>query len=926
MTPHEFVQRWRGHNQTERQSYQQFFLDLCRLVEHKTPNEYDPEGKTFCFEAGVTKNTGGHGFADVWFKGRFAIEFKGPDGNLDKAYRQLLEYREALENPPLLIVSDTQVLRIHANFTNMPKREVVLRLEEIETAAGLQLVRNIFYNPEAFRPEKTAAQVTEEAATEFAKLAEHLRRWGYGAQEVAHYLIRLLFILFAEDIDLLPRDLFTRLVETGQRDGATFNKQMRQLFHAMQEGDVFGESPIRWFNGGLFDSDRVLELDGDGLKILQHVTQLDWAGIEPSILGTLFTRSLDPSKRAQLGAHYTSRDDILLIVEPVLMAPLRREWAAIQEQARALVAQRDKAPTRAATARLDKEATTLVMEFVYRLRTLRVLDPACGSGNFLYVSLRLLMDLEQEVSFFCGQVGLQPFFPLVGPRQLYGIEKDPYAHELAQATVWIGYLQWHHDFAGGSPGEPVLQAMDNIKEMDAILAYDAEGKPCEPEWPEADVIVGNPPFLGDKKMWGELGSRYVEDLRHLYAGQLPGGSDLVCYWFELAMRMIQSGRGGRAGLLATQGIRGGANRTVLDKISQMGRIFWAQSDRNWIQGDATVHVSMVGFERGIEGPIELDGVIVAAINPDLTEGIDVTAAKVLKENQNLAFIGSQKGGPFDITPDTAKALLESIENTDYRLNSDVIRPWFNGQDITQRPRGMYVIDFGVDMDLQTASLYVAPLEYARRHVKPAKEATNSEPGATARWWLHQRSRPEMRDALNGLARYIATPRVAKHRVFVWKAVDALADSAVVVVARSDEYAFGVLQSQIHELWARRTGTQLREAESGFRYSQTMTFETFPFPWPPGKEPVDDARVVAIGAAAADLVAQRDAWLNPPGLDEAALKKRTLTNLYNARPAWLAAAHERLDHAVLDAYGWPHDLGDEAILERLLALNLERAGG
>ncbi len=492
------MQRWRGNTQTERQSYQQFFLDLCSLVDHPTPNVYDPAGSSFCFEAGVTKTLGGRGFADVWFKGHFAIEFKGPDGNLDKAYRQLLEYREALENPPLLIVSDTQLLRIVSNFTNMPRSELILRLEEIESPAGLQVVRNLFYNPEAFRPEKTSAQVTEEAAAEFAKLAEHLHRWGYGAQEVAHYLIRLLFILFAEDIELLPRALFTRLVEKGQRDAATFNKQMRQLFRAMQEGDVFGESNIRWFNGGLFDSDKVLEMDGDGLRILQHVTQLDWAGIEPSILGTLFTRSLDPSKRAQLGAHYTSRDDILLIVEPVLMAPLRREWAQIQQKAQALVAQRDSAPNRAAWNRLDKEATALVMTFAYKIRSTRVLDPACGSGNFLYVSLRLLMDLEAEVSFFTGQLGLQPFLTQVDPRQLFGIEKDPYAHELAQATVWIGYLQWHHDHAGGAPREPVLEAMDNIKEMDAILAYDAEGKPCEPEWPEADVIVGNPPFLGGK--------------------------------------------------------------------------------------------------------------------------------------------------------------------------------------------------------------------------------------------------------------------------------------------------------------------------------------------------------------------------------------------------------------------------------------------
>ena len=458
MTPQEFVAKWRDSTSTEQQAYQQHFIDLCHLADHPTPADLDPENKFFTFQAGAVKQSGGQGWADVWFKGHFAIEYKGPHGNLEKAYSQLLQYRESLENPPLLIVSNIQSLTIHTNFTGTAKKIVTITLDDLLTPQGLQQVRSIFYNPEAFRPEKTAAQVTEEAATRFAHLAEHLRKWGYSPHEIAHYSIRLLFCLFAEDIDLLPRELFTRLVDKGRRDPQAFTRQVRQLFHAMTEGADFGEHPIRYFDGGLFDDDSVLDLDGEGIAILQGITQLDWSAIEPSIFGTLFTRSLDPTKRAMLGAQYTSKQDILLIVEPVLMAPLRREWAEIQERARTLAQKRDAAPTRSVSSRVQNELRDLIMDFVDKLRDLRVLDPACGSGNFLYVALRLLMEVEKEVSNFCGEIGLQPFFPEVSPNQLYGIEINDYAHELAQATVWIGYLQWLHENGYGFPSRADSEA------------------------------------------------------------------------------------------------------------------------------------------------------------------------------------------------------------------------------------------------------------------------------------------------------------------------------------------------------------------------------------------------------------------------------------------------------------------------------------
>ncbi len=467
---------------------------------------------------------------------------------------------------------------------------------------------------------------------------------------------------------------------------------------------------------------------------------------------------------------------------------------------------------------------------------------APSSGNFLYVALRLLLDLWHEVSMAASQLGLPQMLPLPGfapsPDQLHGIEINPYARELAQATIWIGYIQWLHEHGFGVPTEPILKPLDNIVLMDAILAYDGDGRPIEPEWPEAEVIVGNPPFLGDKKMRSELGGEYVDVLRKLYEGRVPGGADLVCYWFEKAQAMIGQQQAQRAGLLATQGIRGGANRRVLDRIKETGDIFWAQSDRNWVLDGATVHVSMIGFDRGQEHERLLNGIQVGAINADLTSMTDLTSSKMLSENVNLAFIGTQKGGAFNIEQSVAHQMLLASGNPSQRSNKDVIRPWINGLDITRRPRQMWIIDFGLDMPIQLAAMYEAPFEYIRKFVKEAREESHSEQRTAANWWLHQRPRPEMRAALDGLSRYIATPRVAKHRVFVWVEPNVLPDSQVVVIARDDDYFIGVLHSSPHEVWARATGTQLREAESGFRYSQTMTFETFPFPWPPGREPAD----------------------------------------------------------------------------------------
>jgi type II restriction/modification system DNA methylase subunit YeeA len=914
LTPQAFAEKWGKSKLSERSAYQQHFLDLCGMLGQPTPAEVDPEGEFYTFEKGVKKTGGGggKGFADVWRKGFFAFEYKGKHKDLTAAYSQLLLYREDLQNPPLLVVTDTERFEVHTNFTGTVKKVHSFTNDELPREENLRVLRALFADPDSLRPGRTTESITEEAAGKFALVADGLRSRGHDPHQAAHFLNRLLFCLFAEDVGLLLKGLFTRVVERTGRDPERFAHYASELFGAMATGGDFLLEDIRCFNGGLFEDAEALPLEADELKVLTEAARLDWQSVEPAIFGTLFERSLDPAQRAKLGAHYTSREDILAVVEPVLMAPLRREWDDVRGRAGA-EAEKAAAESGRKASNALRRAEDLLYGFAERLRGVRVLDPACGSGNFLYVALKELLDLEKEVSTFAGTIGLTPFFPGVSPDQLYGIETSPYAHELAQVVVWIGYLQWTVDNGFGTRGEPILGPSTNIREMDAILARE-DGQLREPEWPEADVIVGNPPFLGGKRMRAELADGYVNDLFALYSDRVAREADLVTYWFEKARAEIEQGRVKRAGLLATNSIRGGANRRVLQRIRQSGGIFFAESDRPWILNGAAVRVSMVGFDRGDQTERVLDGAPVEEIYADLTGALDLTEAKPLRENLGIAYMGDTKGGPFDIPPDLAKQMLSATGNPNGRPNSDVVRPWANGLDITRRPRGVHIIDFGTEMGLDEAALYEVPFEHVNEYVRPAREKSRT---TRAEWWLHERPRVDMRRALDGLPRYLATGRVAKYRLFAWLDGITLPDSATIAFAREDDYFFAILHSRAHELWALRMGTFLGVGNDP-RYTPTTCFETFPFP-----EPTDEQRE-EIASAAKRLDELRRNWLNPEGASEAELKKRTLTNLYNTRPTWLQNAHERLDRAVFKAYGWPEAIGDEDILKGLLALNFERS--
>ena len=931
MTPAEFANKWGNVQLGESAASQSHFIDLCRMIGVPTPVEADPQGDWFTFEKGLDTSTGGKGFADIWRKDCFGWEYKGPGKDLVAAYQQLQLYREALGNPPLLVVCDLNTFEVHTNFTNTVKRVYQFTNDDLpldrpvgdSELTPLQILRALFEDPERLNPGKLQSKLTEEAAELLRELADDMRTWNAKSkhpitdQKIAHFIMRMIFCFFASDVGLLDQESFTNLIKVNKSRPAEFRKYTGELFAAMKDGGQFLMRDVPHFDGGLFDDTSVPELIADQIALLERLDELDWSDIEPSIFGTLFERIIDESKRKQLGLHYTSRDDIELIVEPVLMRPLRDAWEREKTKAEAYVDWQVQPEGEQEFLR-DRLANVLT-RFLERLATLRVLDPACGSGNFLYVSLALLKALEKEVIAYGERYGIAGLTPAVHPRQLFGIETNEYAQELASAVVWIGYLQWKYRNAFDLEGEtPILEPLENIVLMDAIVGRSEDGMLTEPEWPVADVIIGNPPFLGGKLLRQELGDDYVDTLFAVWDRRVSRESDLCCYWFEKARSLIESGQAERAGLLATQGIRGGSNREVLNRIKESGEIFWAQSDRVWTLDGAAVQVSMVGFDGGKEKSRELDGCAVSEIYANLRSGeTDVTKAGRLKENLGIAFMGDTKGGPFDIDEGLAKQLLAQ-PNPDGRSNQDVVRPWINGSDITGRRRNMWIIDFPPGTTFEEAALYEAPFEYVRENVNPFRRKSKREAYAK-RWWLHMEPRPGMRAAIHGLDRIIVTSYVSKHRLFAWLMNDTLADHTAIAFARDDDYFFGVLHSRVHELWARSQGTQLREVESGFRYTPTTTFETFPFPRPTAEQRAE------IAEAAERLDTLRQGWLTPAEdtVSPTELKRRTLTNLYNNRPTWLDIEHKRLNEAVFAAYGWPADLSDGEIIARLLTLNLER---
>ncbi len=950
----------------ERQGAQPHFMDLCALL--GVPQPGTSADGDYIFEQDTLLLGEARGYADVFKRGCFAWENKAPGKDLDKALKQLLGYSLALSNPPLLVVCDRLTTRIHTQFTGHPSEVHTVQMADLAQPDKIALLRRVWLDPESFRPKTTTRDITEAAAKSFATLADRLRKRGNDPEVVAHFLTQCLFCFFADDVNLLPQRLFEGLVNNRRFTVAQFSAGLTNLFTAMQSGGLYGNDDIAWFNGGLFKTIRVPPLDILDVTELRNAAALNWTAIDVSIFGTLFERGLDPDKRSQLGAHYTDTATIARIIDPVIKRPLLQKWELVRQQIRRLQAN--------STSKTDKNhklAKAAFVQWLEDLRAFRILDPACGSGNFLFLGLKVLKDIEHQSHLEAAREGLDREADLVtGPHNMLGLELNEYAAELARVTVWIGELQWRLTHGYEFKTNPVLEPLDCIEHRDALLSLDpVSAEPVEAEWPKTSVIVGNPPFLGGSKKRRELGDANFEALASVYAGRVPAGADLVCYWFDKALKAIEFNGLGAAGFVATQAIRAGSNRQVLDAIVSKTRIFDAWADETWVNEGAAVRVSLISFGWG--ECCFLDGQPVAGVTASLDDSalVSTNSAQKLHENAGFCFQGSQKIGAFDISGDLARSWLK-LPNPNGRPNSDVVKPSWNGIDIVRKPRDGWIIDFGTTMSENDASLYEKPFEHIAQFVKPMRLQNNREAYGKY-WWRHGEPRIAMRAALTGLSRYFATAETAKHRIFSWMHAEILPDKKLIVTACETDTMFGILSSRIHEVWALKQASIHGDGIDGGRprYTPTTCFETFPFP--AGLTPQDtlsqqtrqlasgtvvpqDAKnssTEAIANAAYSLNQRRENWLNPPewtlrvpevvplGMSaspypdrivakagfEKELSERTLTKLYNAKPAWLTAAHQALDASVATAYGWTDytpDMPDETILQRLLALNVERS--
>jgi hypothetical protein len=1028
-----FISHWSAASPSERANSQPFLIELCDLLDVPRPDPQPDKGYFFEFPVveqhpdGTTSN----GRIDLYRRARFVLESKqfqeakakasqlelaaaeagvvslkkssqpvrgtgAWDDAMMKARGQAERYVRAIpdDNPPFLIVVDVgHSFEVFADFSQAGKaylpfpdpRTFRIRLADLADEKIRERLRLIWTDPAALDPAKRSADVTREVSAHLAELAKSLEQAGHEPDLVAQFLTRCLFCMFAEDVELLPKDSFTEMLESLPASGEGFVQKVRTLFEEMQKGTdysvVLNRKLLR-FNGGLFENCSVLPINGLQLGLLKEAARQNWGNVEPAIFGTLLERALNPGERHQLGAHYTPRAYVERLVLPTVIEPLRAEWENV----------RAAALTQARAGDL-KKARAEVNNFHERLCQVTVLDPACGSGNFLYVALQHLKVLEGEVFDVAAQFGdtfrLELERQTVDPHQFLGLEINPRAASIAELVLWIGYLQWHFRLHGKrTPPEPILRAFKNIQCRDAVLEFDGEPQPTldddgkaktvwnrkstkpdlvterevpdetkrvplltytnprPAQWPQADFIVGNPPFIGTARMREDLGDGYAETLRATYPA-VPESADFVLYWWHKAAELTRTGKVKRFGLITTNSLsQTFARRVVQAQLSAQPplSLLFAIPDHPWVDTaeGAAVRIAMTVGSTG-EHPGELLEVTdeepqpdgsekvsfkshTGKISADLTTGANVTTTVELMANEGLAYRGMQLiGSGFIVTPDEAKELgLGKIKGLE-----KIIRPYRNGRDLNDAPRGVLAIDlFGLAID-EVREKYPAVYQQVLTKVKPERDANNRESYRKA-WWIHGEPRKDLRPALIGLNRYIATVETSKHRTFQFLEAEVLPDNKLVVLTMDDALQLGILSSRIHVVYSLAAGSWLGVGNDPV-YAKSRCFDPFPFPI------CADVKQEHIRKLAEQLDAHRKRVQ--------AKESVTLTGLYNVlgkiragekltakekviHDAGLVSVlkqlHDDLDAAVFDAYGWPATLTDAEILERLVALNAERA--
>lgn len=1012
----QFIEKWSASAAAERANKDAFLLELCDVLDVPRPDPAtgDPDRDTYVFERDAyLPRKGGRGTIgkiDLYKEGCFLLEAKQGSKQTSKkigsarrktpawniamrdAFGQALGYARTLDNPPpfLLTCDLGYCFDVYAafdgstNYRPFPDgRSSRFFLEDL--ADHVDLLRAVFTQPEELDPSRLAARVTREIAADLAALAHDLEASGHDPEQVATFLMRCIFTMFAEDMGLLQNHIFTKaLHEYWLPNPPSFVSGVTSLWKAMNEGSDFILGKLRKFNGALFDEQKALKLTEDQLQRLARAAERDWSDVEPAIFGTLLESALDPKERHRLGAHYTPRSYVERLVKPTVEDPLRRDWNLVQAEVRRLVEADD-------TGR----AVDKIRRFHRELVHLHVLDPACGSGNFLYVALDLFKRLESEVVGLLADLGdVQPALEMqrytVTPEQFRGLEVKRWAKEIAELVLWIGYLQWQVRTYGSAKAipEPLLRDYGNIEHRDAVLVWDGEaelvrdddGEPVThwdgettktdpttgeqvPDetarapvfrypnarravWPEANFVVGNPPFVGNWRMRGVLGHGYAETLRKVHK-EVPSSVDYVMYWWNHAARLLRDGEIRRFGLITTNSITQKLARRVLE-AHMSGKnalsLVFAVPDHPWVDTDegADVRIAMTvaetGDHQGVRARViretqgETDREVeleerVGKIHPDLSVGPDVTAAVPLKANEDISCPGVKlHGAGFKVTPAQARQLgLGQVDGLEKH-----IRPYLNGRDLLQSSRGLYVIDlFGLEAG-DVRARFPTVYQWVLDNVKPGRDQ-NRRKTRRENWWIFGEPVPAWRDMSEGLSRYISTAETSKHRIFVFLPAEILPDNMLVNIASDDAFHLGVLSSRIHVTWSLAAGGRLGIGNDP-RYTKTRCFDPFPFPAPTADQA---QRIRTLGETLDRHRKERQAEHDD----------LTLTALYNVLEAEraeeeltdsdreihekglvsvLREIHDELDAALAAAYGWPADLTDEEILGRLVALNAERA--
>jgi len=1042
-----FIASWQGVTASELATAQSFVLGLCELLDvpkpHPSPEQEYMFERPVVFSHGDGTNSAGR--IDCYRRGHFVLEAKklkagthtkGFDDGLLRARSQGEGYARALPaaegRPPFVLVVDVgTVIEVYAEFsrsggtyTPFPDpRSHRITLADLARPEIRERLLRIWTDPDSLNPARISAQVTREVSQRLALLARSLEQAGHPAQHVAAYLTRCLFSMFAEDVALLPQGAFLGLLQTHREDPAALQQMLRILWADMDQGGFSAAlvKPVLKFNGKLFKGPNAdgysLRLTTAQIDLLIQAARSNWREVEPAIFGTLLERALDPAERHALGAHYTPRAYVERLVLPTVMEPLRAEWANSQaaalllaHEAAELEAKPPEVKTKKDFVALDRhnaavrtkwrEARQQVKDFHHRLCTLRVLDPACGSANFLYVTLEHLKRLEGEVLNQLDTLGeTQDALDLgketVTLQQLRGIELNERAAALAELVLWIGYLQWHiRTFGNASVAEPVVHDYGNIEHRDAVLAYDAQkpltdqtgavvtrwdgvttkphpvtGKPVPDEtaqvvqwrylnarpalWPEADFIVGNPPFIGAGAMRAALGDGYAEALRDAWP-QVPESSDFVMYWWQRAAGLVAAGKAQRFGLITTNSLRQTFNRRVVQSALDEGAVSlaFAIPDHPWVDSanGAAVRIAMtVGVAGNGEGRLltveaersgEEGEVTVmltehhGLLHADLRLGANVAAAKPLLANGGISSPGVKlHGAGFIVSRDEASALgLGSILGLEQH-----IREYRNGRDLTAKPRNVMVIDlFGLTAE-EVRARFPAVYQWVLERVKPERDQ-NNRPYYRDNWWLFGEPRKDLRPALKDLPHYVATIETSKHRTFQLLDASVMPDNKLTVFALGDKLHLGILSSGVHTAWALAAGGWLGVGNDPV-YVKTRCFETFPFPSP--ESGLSTVLAERIRTIAVQLDAHRKSR-------QAEHPKLTLTGMYNVLEklrsgepladnekvinqqglvSVLKTLHDELDTAVLAAYGWsdlhlPADT--DTLLQRLVELNSKRA--